>query len=71
MIPMDTYWHVCTPEAHRVNCTETLTLTTTRPKTTPGMLLVEFHPPYGKDQDVGSQVSAQEAERWPHIINYS
>jgi hypothetical protein len=71
MIPMSTtLWHKCSPEKHLTDCNETMTLTAERPKTAPGALIVEFHPPSGKEPS-DQNVKTEEALRWPHVVNYS
>jgi hypothetical protein len=64
-----TLWHVCSPDKHLTDCTETISLTETRPKTVTGMLLIEFHPPFGSEPV--DHVETAEALRWPHVVNYS
>jgi hypothetical protein len=66
-----TLWHVCTPSKHATDCQECLTIQANRPKTDSGNVLYEFHPPYGRAEEVGTEVSTEEALRWPHIISYS
>lgn len=49
-----------------------MTLTGDRPKTKPGLLIVEFHPPLGVAEEKDSQqVRTEDAVRWPHVISYS
>lgn len=71
MIPMNsTLWHICSPDRHKTECTETLDLTETRPKTASGVLLIEFHPPLGAEP-TEKQVRTEDALKWPHVVNYS
>lgn len=72
MIPMvetQTYWHLCTPDRHKTDCNETISLTTTRPKLAAGVLVIEFHPPTPQEGD-DQQVPTEDALRWPHVISY-
>jgi hypothetical protein len=70
MVPMATLFHICTPDRHATECSETMALTTARPKSKPGILVVEFHPPFGQAEEKDGPVPTRDALRWPHIISY-
>lgn len=72
MVPMaesQTYWHLCTPDKHKTDCSDTISLTATRPKMATGVLVIEFHPPTPREEG-NQQVPAEDALRWPHVISY-
>lgn len=69
---MNTYWHICSPDRHQADCQDHLTITTERPRTKPGVLVIEFHPPRELvEQNESQVVSTEEALRWPHVISYA